>query len=187
VGRSRLRKRTGRRCRGHDRRTRWSSSGRPTAELRLERGFWQQPRPYAGGDRLGTAEAYRFVSDHPARYPVATMCRVLSGLSQRVLRRARPLAPETGPRRHGAQGTDRADPRRGSGERNPVGRKRVARLMREGGWRGKSATRTTGGRVRLGNRGREAAIGPSMGSVTTATTPCVRPSSPRRSASCWAR
>ncbi len=88
------------------------------------------------GDRLGTAEAYRFVSDHPARYPVATMCRVLSGLSQRVLRRARPLAPETGPRRHGAQGTDRADPRRGSGERNAVGRKRGARLMREGGLAG---------------------------------------------------
>ena len=29
------------------------------------------------GDRLGTAEVFEFVSVHQARYPIATMCRVL--------------------------------------------------------------------------------------------------------------
>jgi len=123
------------------------------------------------GDRLGTAEVFEFVSAHQARYPIATMCRVLEvstsgycawrqrGPSARAQAdaklRARIEAIHIESR--GTYGRPRVHAElRAKGVR--VGGKRVARLMRLEGVEGISRRR----RVRTTRRNREARPVPDL-------------------------
>ena len=108
--------------------------------------FWQKPRPVRSGDRLSATRIFEFVKANQARYPVATMCRVLdvstSGYYAWLKRPRSKRASEDAvlggrirqiylrsrrtygaPRMH----AELAD------EGTYVGRKRVARLMRMAG------------------------------------------------------
>ena len=88
---------------------------------------------------------FAFIAEEKVAFPVAALCRVLEVSEQRLLRVAGSSRVSTRARRdeelvasgasgpRGQQGTLRqpARPRRASGERGEVGRKRVARLMRD--------------------------------------------------------
>ncbi len=126
----------------------------------------------AGSGQLGTAEVFEFVSGHQAKYPIATMCRVLevSTSGYYAWRRREPSARSRADAKlqarieaihresRGTYGRPRihADLRAdGVG----VGGKRVGRLMRRAGLQGVSRRR----RVRTTRRNREARPVPDLG------------------------
>src|SRR5690606_29631142 len=106
------------------------------------------------GDRLGTQEVFEFVSAHQDRYPVATMCRVLGvSTSGYYAWRKRPVSEraetdrqlkiqihQIHKRRRGSYGAPRVHAEL-IARAWRIGRKRVARLMREEGLEGISRRR----------------------------------------------
>lgn len=73
-------------------RTRPVSAGVPATDHRAGTSRPQGPRTVPS--RLGTQEAFEFVSEYQAHYPVATMCRLLEvSTSGYCAGRRRPLSP----------------------------------------------------------------------------------------------
>jgi hypothetical protein len=139
---------------------------RENRQLRLEREILSRGGGLVrSGDERDPCEGFRFVSDHQADYPVATMCRLLgvSPSSYYARKKRQPSQrSETDAAliaeiqvahaaSRGTYGAPRIHAELAAKGRN-IGRKRVARLMREAGVAGVSRRRFITATVKDGGR-----------------------------------